>query len=33
MAAEVSSSSTRMRTHLFLEKKVEIIRKSKDNPA
>ena len=32
MAAEVSSSSRRMRTHLFLEKKVEIIRKSKDNP-
>ena len=31
-AAEVSSSSTRKRTHLSLEKKVEIISKSKDNP-
>ena len=30
--AGVSSSSTRKRTHLSLEKKVEIISKSKDNP-
>ena len=31
-AAEVSSSSNRKRTHLSLEKKVEIISKSKTNP-
>ena len=30
--AGVSSSSTRKRTHLSLEKKVENISKSKDNP-
>ena len=31
-AAGVSSSSTRKRTHLSLEKKVEIVSKPKDNP-